>query len=185
MLQLSGALHFGPNPPSVLFNKLTRGNQTMKPNIGISDSNRKAVTGALAALLANEIALTQATRGAHWNVIGVNFGPLHSLFGGQYDALNDQVDEIAERIRTLGGLPATRIAEFAKAMTIDDGAGEAKSAAKMIESLLAAHEAIIVQLRKEIITTAATADDAATEDFLIGILEAHEKTAWMLRAHLE
>ncbi len=157
----------------------------MKPNIGISDANRKTVIGALSALLANEIGLTQATRGAHWNVVGVHFGPLHALFGSQYDALNDQVDEIAERIRTLGGLPDTRIADFAKGITIDDGAGDAKSAAKMIESFLTAHEAVIVQLRKETITTAATADDAATEDFLIGLLETHEKTAWMLRAHLE
>jgi starvation-inducible DNA-binding protein len=157
----------------------------MKFNIGLSDSNRKAVVRALSELLANEIALTQATRGAHWNVVGQNFGPLHSLFGDQYDALNDQVDEIAERIRTLGSMPVTRIADFAKAVTIDDAAGEAKSATKMLESLLAAHEAIIVQLRKETITTAATADDAATEDFLVGLLESHEKTAWMLRAHLE
>jgi starvation-inducible DNA-binding protein len=157
----------------------------MKPNIGISDRNRKSVIDALAGLLANEIALTQATRGAHWNVVGPLFGPLHALFGAQYDALNEQVDEIAERIRTLGGTPATRLADFAKAATIDDRAGTAISSSKMIESLLRAHEEVILQLRSSTIESASKADDAATEDFLVGLLEAHEKTAWMLRSHLE
>ena len=156
----------------------------MKPYIGISEVNRKKVIAALGELLANEIALTQATRGAHWNVVGPNFGPLHALFGEQYDALNDQVDEIAERIRTLGGTPATRLAAFAKAATIDDSAGDEATAQKMLASLLKGHEAIVVGLRSGAIEVAGKADDKGTEDFLVGMMEAHEKTAWVLRAHL-
>jgi starvation-inducible DNA-binding protein len=156
----------------------------MKLNIGIKDAARKKVVTVLQALLANEVALTQATRGAHWNVVGPNFGPLHTLFGDQYDALNDQVDEIAERIRALGEFPAASIGAFAKDATIDDSAGLQKKADKTIASLLAAHEVVITQLGRAIVV-ADEHEDTATEDFLVALLAGHQKTAWMLRAHLE
>jgi starvation-inducible DNA-binding protein len=156
----------------------------MKPNIGLKEAARRKVATALQAVLANEIALTQATRGAHWNVVGPQFGPLHGLFGDQYDALNDQVDEIAERIRALGEFPATTVGAFAKTKTIDDSAGEPKPAAKMLASLLAAHEAVMAQLGKAI-EVADDVGDSATEDFLVAVLTDHQKTAWMLRSHLE
>ncbi|NJR41904.1 MAG: DNA starvation/stationary phase protection protein, partial [Akkermansiaceae bacterium] len=60
----------------------------MKLNIGLSEKNRKAVGAVLAQLLADEVALYIATRGAHWNVVGANFGPLHSFFQDQYEALD-------------------------------------------------------------------------------------------------
>jgi starvation-inducible DNA-binding protein len=156
----------------------------MEPKIGLNAKARKAVVAELSALLANEAALAAATRGAHWNVVGVHFGPLHALFGQQYEALNDTIDEIAERIRTLGGAPESRLADFAKRATIDDRAGDAKTATAMLASLLAAHEAVIAQLRSKTIEAADEADDDATEDFLIGLLASHEKAAWFLRAHL-
>lgn len=156
----------------------------MKLNIGLKDSERKKVVSALNGVLANEIALTQATRGAHWNVVGPSFGQLHALFGEQYDALNATVDEIAERIRTLGAFPETTLAAFAKAVTIDDSAGNTRPAAKMIGTLLAAHESLIGQLGKAI-EVADAVGDSATEDFLVAVMAAHQKTAWILRAHLE
>jgi starvation-inducible DNA-binding protein len=156
----------------------------MKLNIGLKDPARRKVAATLQTLLANEVALTQATRGAHWNVVGPNFGPLHTLFGAQYDALNLQVDEIAERIRALGEFPAGSLAAFDKAKTIDDGAGAPQSAAKMLESLTRGHEAVIAQLAKAI-EVADDVGDSATEDFLVALSTEHQKTAWMLRSHLE
>lgn len=155
----------------------------MKPNIGISEKNRKRVVGALADILANEVALYIATRGAHWNVTGPQFGALHGFFEEQYEALDEIMDEVAERIRALGEKAPATVGGYAKARTIDDGAGEAKNAFEMIAGLLAAHEALASQL----VAAAELADEAkdpVTEDFLIGLAEQHQKMAWMLRAHL-
>jgi starvation-inducible DNA-binding protein len=156
----------------------------MKLNIGISEKARKSVATALAQLLADEVALYIATRGAHWNVVGPNFGPLHSFFEDQYEALDNILDDVAERMRALGAVAPASVGAYAKAKTIDDGAGSQASAAKMVESLLKAHESIIRDLRKYA-DVADDVEDAASEDFLVGLIEQHEKMAWMLRAHLQ
>lgn len=156
----------------------------MKPNIGLPDKARSAVIKVLQPLLADEVALYIATRGAHWNVTGPNFGALHGFFEDQYEALDEILDDVAERIRSLGGEPDATVGAYARAKRIDDGAGSAKSAKAMIESLLSAHEAIIRQLRKDE-EVADEANDEGTADFLTGLIESHEKMAWMLRAHLE
>ncbi len=156
----------------------------MKMNIGLSEKNRKTVSAALAQLLADEVALYIATRGAHWNVVGPNFGPLHSFFESQYEALDDILDDVAERMRALGAPAPASVGAYAKAKSIDDGAGNEAGAAKMIESLLKAHEAIIRNLRKYA-DLADDAEDSASEDFLVSLIEQHEKMAWMLRAHLQ
>lgn len=156
----------------------------MKPNIGMSEKTRNAVVKILQPLLADEVSLYVATRGAHWNVVGPNFHALHKFFEEQYEALDDILDEVAERIRSLGGAPESTVGTYAKAKRIDDGAGSANSAKVMIESLLAAHETVIQQLRKDV-AIVGDLNDEGTTDFLTGLMEEHEKMAWMLRAHLE
>ena len=156
----------------------------MKPNIGISDKNRKAVSAMLADLLADEVALYVATRGAHWNVVGPNFGALHGFFESQYEALDDILDDVAERMRALGFTAPASVGAYAKAKSIDDSAGDAGSATLMIEKLLAAHEVIVRELRTDA-DKASEYGDEGTADFLVGLMESHEKMAWMLRSHLE
>jgi starvation-inducible DNA-binding protein len=156
----------------------------MKPNIGLPDKARNTVIKVLQPLLADEVALYIATRGAHWNVTGPNFHAMHKFFEEQYEALDEILDDVAERIRSLGGEPEATVGAYAKGKRIDDDAGSAKSAKAMIESLLEAHEAIIRQLRKDEDVTDDVGDEGTT-DFLTGLMEEHEKMAWMLRAHLE
>jgi len=74
----------------------------MKPNIEISENNLKEVATLLNTLLADEYVLITKTRNAHWNVQGQNFMELHKLFEGQYEAVDNIIDEVAERIRTVG-----------------------------------------------------------------------------------
>lgn len=154
----------------------------MKQNTGMSEQARTTVGALLDALLADEVALYVATRGAHWNVVGMNFAALHKFFEEQYEALDEVADEIAERVRALGLRATATVGAYAKVKRIDDQAGTAPSAAQMIESLLSAHETMIRQLRADA-QTAAEQGDEGTADFLLGLMELHEKTAWMLRAH--
>lgn len=156
----------------------------MKPNLGLSSKSRDTVIALLARLLADEHVLYVKTRNFHWNVTGLDFGSLHALFEAQYTALAGTIDEIAERLRSLGGVAPGSMKEFLKLTRLDEQPGGKLEAEKMLAALLVDHEAVIRLLRADI-ETADKAGDAGTNDFLVGILEAHEKTAWMLRAHLE
>ncbi len=156
----------------------------MKPTIGISDGDRQAVSRILAAIQADEAVLSAKTRQYHWNVTGPHFSELHRLFGGQYEAIDDTIDEIAERGRALGAVAPGTLASLL-AMTRLQEQQTIPNAQGMVAALLQDHESIVRQVRADIETTGVTYRDVGTSDFLTGILEAHEKMAWMLRAHAE
>ncbi|MGH7311309.1 MAG: Dps family protein, partial [Candidatus Rokuibacteriota bacterium] len=75
----------------------------MNVNIGIPGDKRDAIVNILNTLLADEYVLYTKTRNYHWNVVGPQFNDLHKFFEGQYEELNDIVDEVAERATTVGG----------------------------------------------------------------------------------
>jgi starvation-inducible DNA-binding protein len=154
----------------------------MTPNIDISDKDRKAVVEILNRLLSDEYVLLTKTRNYHWNVTGPQFNDLHKFFESQYDELNEFVDEIAERARQLGGRAFGTLAEFAKTARLTEQPGATPAAKDMLSSLLADHEAVIRGLRGDIGPVAEQHKDMGTSDFLTGLLEKHEKIAWMLRA---
>ena len=154
----------------------------MKPNIGIGDDNRHAVIEILNTLLADEYLLYTKTRNYHWNVVGPQFNELHKFFEAQYEALNEVVDDVAERARSLGGHALGTLAELAKRARLKERPGKYPDAKGMLADLLGDHEALIRQLRADLATTMDKHDDAGTSDFLTGLMEKHEKMAWMLRA---
>ena len=136
----------------------------------------------LQQLLANTYLLALKTQNCHWNVISPNFSMLHELFGSQYDALSEAIDEIAERIRMLEEKTPATFQEFLKLTTLKENE-KFMTAEMMLTSLLNDHEQIITELRT-ILKDLEASDDEGTIDFLIGRLRDHEKTAWILRSHL-
>jgi starvation-inducible DNA-binding protein len=156
----------------------------MSPNIGISESERRKIVTILNTLLADEYVLYTKTRNYHWNVVGPQFKNLHKFFEGQYGELNDVIDDVAERARTLGGTAMATLTEFGDAARLKEHPGQYPAAEEMLANLLGDHETVIRQLREDVDTTA-NARDAGTSDFLTGLMEKHEKTAWMLRAFAE
>jgi len=156
----------------------------MKPQTGLSDKAREALGKVLNDLLADAHVLYVKTRNYHWNVTGPHFNELHKVFEAQYDALAGEIDEIAERARALGVKAEGTMADFLKRARLKEHPGEHPDAKAMLVSLLADHETFARQLRKDL-EAAEKNDDPATADFLTGLVEAHEKTAWMLRATLE
>ena len=156
----------------------------MKTNIGISDKNREEVVSILNAILSDEYLLYTKTRNFHWNVTGPNFSELHKLFEAQYNELNIIVDDTAERARSLGGHALGTLTEFLKNTSLKESPGVYPDAKKMLSSLLADHQAIIQKLRKGLEDCAEKYQDMGTSDYLTGLMEQHEKIAWMLRAYL-
>ena len=157
----------------------------MKTNIGISDKNRKEVVDVLNSILSDEYLLYTKTRNFHWNVTGPDFSELHKFFESQYEELDDIVDDTAERVRSVGGRALGTVAEFLKNSVLKEAPGVYPKADKMISILLSDHEAVIQKLRVDLASCAEKYEDMGTSDFLTGLMEKHEKMAWMLRAYLE
>jgi starvation-inducible DNA-binding protein len=156
-----------------------------KVNIGISQKNRQGVANILAKVLADQYVLYTKTRNYHWNVTGEDFSQYHKLFEEQYDALAEDIDDVAERIRALGEKTPATLSEFTKLARLKEHPRKYPKASAMIANLLSDHETIIRNLRKDIEICDDKYDDEGTEDFLTQLMEKHEKTAWMLRAILE
>ena len=154
------------------------------PDIGLSERSRAAVGGILEALLADEVLLYLKTRNFHWNVVGADFSEMHKFFEAQYEALDEVFDDVAERIRSLGGRAPGSMAEFLKRARLKENAGTVAHALEMVAALLADHESLIRQLRADI-GSVEHLGDAGTEDFLTGLLAEHEKMAWMLRSYVQ
>ena len=157
----------------------------MKPEIGLLDKNRDAVVKILNTTLSDEMVLLVKTRNYHWNVTGPQFNDLHKFLDGQYGELNEIVDDVAERVRTLGGQPFGTMGEFQKQSRLKEHPGQHPSPKSMLSNLLNDHEAIIRTLRADLAICQDTHGDAGTADFLTGLLTQHEKMAWMLRSFLE
>lgn len=155
-----------------------------KVNIGLSPNARKKVISVLSDVLADQYVLYTKTRNYHWNVTGEDFAQYHELFEKQYSAIDEDIDDVAERIRALGAKTPATLSEFIKSATLKEHPGKFPYSKAMIANLLADHETVIRNLRKGI-EICDDVDDDGTEDFLTQLLEKHEKTAWMLRATLE
>ena len=153
----------------------------MKPNIGLSEKNRQEVGKLLNILLSDEYVLYTKTRNFHWNVTGPQFNDLHKFFEGQYGELDGFVDEVAERGRALGVPSFGSLQEFLRHSRLKEQSGLELGAKAMLGQLLADHESLIRHLRVDS-EAAAELGDAGTNDFLVGLMESHEKMAWMLRA---
>jgi len=156
----------------------------MNTNIGITPKNLQAVSQELTKLLADEFVLYTKTRNAHWNVEGPDFHSMHVFFESQYEALDETMDSVAERLRQLGHYAPATLQSFLSLTHLTEKLGEKNDSMGFIKELVMDHEAIIVFIRENINRIANEYGDAGTSDFITGLMEEHEKMAWMLRAHL-
>ena len=152
--------------------------------LGLADATRQSSVDILTTSLAATYTLYTKTRKFHWNVTGMHFQQLHALFEAQYTQLEEAVDELAERVVMLGSPAIGTLEEMQEHSYIQETPGVNPDADGMVAELLADHESVIRHLRVDIDAVTEN-DDAGTADFLSGLLEQHEKTAWFLRAHLE
>ena len=147
------------------------------------DAKNEKVVAALERLLADSYTLYLKTHNYHWNVTGPMFNTLHTLFETQYTELALAVDEIAERIRALGARAPGSYSEFSALTSIQEDPTSPKATA-MIEAL-SADQGTIVESARAVVQAADEVGDLASGDLGTRRIDVHEKTAWMLRSHLE
>ena len=156
----------------------------METAIGIVPEHRSTVAHLLSTILADEFVLSTKTRNAHWNVEGPDFHNMHLFFDRQYKELDEIIDEVAERIRTLGHFAPATLKDFLALTHFSELPSDGNSSPAYLKELLTDHESLISHLREKINRFTDDLHDAGTSDFITGLMEKHETMAWMLRAHL-
>ena len=158
-------------------------NTSAPVNIGIEESDRQAIAEGLSRLLADTYSLYLKTHYFHWNVTGPMFHSLHNMFEEQYVELATAVDDVAERIRTLGAVAPGSYSQFAELSTVPE-TRDVPEATEMVRLLVEANEAV-VRTARAAFPAAERANDEATADLITERMRTHEKTAWMLRSMIQ
>lgn len=150
--------------------------------IGLEKKDMSAVIEQLNKLLSSYHIFYINVRGYHWNVKGEHFFSLHTKFEELYTELQLQIDEIAERILTLGGTPLHAYSDFAKHAAIkeDKNVFDGK---QCVKGLVAGLQELIEEQR-QVAQVAEDADDQGSTDLVIGYVQAQEKLVWMYNAFL-
>lgn len=149
-------------------------------DIGINEANRTAVADGLKRLLSDSYTLYLMTHNFHWNVTGPQFRELHLMFEEHYTELATAVDDIAERIRTLGVAAPGTYTEFSRLSSIQEIEG-VPNASEMVMLLRKAHESV-VKTSRHVLSIAQDAEDESSAALVSDRMRLHEKIAWMLRA---
>lgn len=155
-----------------------------RTQIDIPEEKRREVIRILSLRLAEAIDLGLQTKQAHWNVKGPSFIALHELFDSVAEIVEEQTDEIAERIAALGGIAEGTLAAVSSRtqlpaydLTLSTGKGHVKA-------LSAALAAFGKGVRGDIDTTDELGD-AVTADLFTGVAREIDKQLWFVEAHLQ
>ena len=156
------------------------------PQLGLNLEESKKIADALGYVLSNTFTLYVKLLNYHWHVSGPNFLSLHELFEQYYKSLFNRIDELAERIRTLGfHAPGSQKAFLERAnITEDTSEGYNLKANDMLYALIADAQTIIQHIRS-VIEQAEKANDHGTADMLTAMIAEHEKMSWLLSSSLE
>ena len=120
----------------------------------------------------------------HWYVRGENFYGVHELMDKFLDEANEAVDEVAERLITIGGAPYSSLKEFAENSKLETAKGDySVSIESHIKTLISGYK-YLAKLYREGIEVSDKEGDAVTADLFTGLLSSTEKTLWMLNATL-
>ena len=148
--------------------------------LNLNEAKTMNVVAGLQQLLADFQVYYTNLRGFHWEIQGRGFFVLHGKFEDMYNDAAAKIDEIAERILTLGGTPENKFSEYLKIARITEVSGVTRSS-EAVEHVLETYKHFIAEERK-LIEVANEANDAVTVDMLTGYLKEQEKMIWMLVA---
>ena len=151
-------------------------------SIGLEVKVAKGLATDLNELLSNFQLYYQNLRGIHWNIKGKRFFDLHVKFEELYDDANMKVDEIAERILTLGGTPLHTFDDYMENVRIPIGKNiyqDEKAVQLIVDSLSG-----LLSIERTILEKAGDANDEGTNSMMSDFITEQEKTVWMMKAWL-
>ena len=156
-----------------------RGNKTIKI---LSIDSKNAISEALNQSISELVVTTMMAQNFHWNVTGMAFGPLHELFQKIYEDHFEAQDELAERIKAIGGHANGMLSKMVTESKVLESDG--KITDKEMIKLLADAETTIASTLSGVAAIAEKSGDLLTQDLAITRGQVHEKFAWLLNSHL-
>jgi starvation-inducible DNA-binding protein len=150
--------------------------------IGLNEKKSKELAKGLKSLLAEYSVFYQNVRGYHWNIKGEKFFELHVKFEELYNNLVLKIDEIAERVLTLGETPNHQFSVYLKTAEIKE-TKEVSDGKKAVKEILESFKVIIFQQRK-LLAVSGEANDEGTNALMSDYIREQEKLVWMYKAFL-
>lgn len=150
--------------------------------IGLDQTKSKELAGLLNELLANYSVFYQNSRGYHWNIKGDKFFVLHEKFEELYNDLFAKIDELAERILTLGYAPEHKYTSYIKASEIKESK-EVTDGTKAVEGILSSFQTLI-SLQRKALELSDEINDEGTNALMSDYIREQEKLVWMYSAFL-
>ncbi len=151
--------------------------------IGLNIDKSKVLADKLNMLLANYSIFYQNTRGLHWHIKGDKFFELHLKFEELYNDLQVKIDEVAERILTLGYTPEHTYSSYTNSSKISESE-KVSDGLVAVEHILDAFKVILL-LQREILEIAADANDEGTNALMSDYIQLQEKQVWMYSSFLK
>jgi starvation-inducible DNA-binding protein len=152
--------------------------------IGLPDKARMENVEALNQILADTITLRDLYQKHHWQVAGPTFYQLHLLFEKHYNEQNLLVDQIAERIQTLGGISLAMAPDVAETTSLPRPPRGAEPPPIQISRLLEAHEMVIKEVRKAAKAADENGDDGTNDLLVSAVLRTNELQTWFVSEHI-
>lgn len=149
--------------------------------ISLSEKEVKPVVDMLNDYLANYHIHYQKLRGCHWNIKGQNFFTLHIKFEELYTSAQQTIDEIAERVLTLGKPPHSRFADYIAESAIKEIDTIGMKDLDMVDAILDDMRKLI-EIERVLLEATAQASDDGTNDMVNRFMQFKEKNTWMLRS---
>ena len=134
--------------------------------------------------LANLNVLYRKIQNYHWNIVGAGFFSVHAKLEEYYDAINEQIDDVAERILSIGGRPLGTLKDYLEVTTIKEAKNKEISISDAIADVKSDFEAML-KLTKEIKEVADKENDYVTSALVDEYISTDEKDLWMLNAYLK
>ena len=149
----------------------------------LSPTAQSEISGALNQCVAETVVTTMLAQNFHWNVTGMAFGPLHTMFQQIYEDHFVAQDDLAERVKAIGGHAEGKLSAMIERSKVVEHDGHAK-AEEMVRLLVEAQRQVAATLAGAA-AIAESHGDLLTQDLCIGRGQTHEKFAWLLESHIK
>jgi starvation-inducible DNA-binding protein len=154
-----------------------------KTQIGLDATQSGQLADKLNLLLANYQVFYINARGFHWNITGEKFFELHAKFEELYNDLLVKVDEVAERILTLGSTPVHSFSEYLKISTIKE-ATNVSDGKQAVQKIVEGFQSLLA-VERDLLQLSSDANDEGTNALMSDYIREQEKQVWMYSAYLK